>query len=149
MELPIKRFDPSVPLPQYKPGAACFDLFCREAAIIQPKEIKLMPVNFAVAIPQGYALLVFVRSSTPWKKGLMAANGVGVIDPFYCGDTDEVLIELYNFGDKPIEVTKGERLAQGMIVKFETVSWKEQDSLGSTGNNGYKGTSESASGFTH
>ncbi|HRH26487.1 MAG TPA: dUTP diphosphatase [Candidatus Paceibacterota bacterium] len=147
MELPIKRFDQSVPLPQYKPGAACFDLFCREAATIAPGEIKLMPVNFALAIPHGYALLVFVRSSTPWKKGLMSANGVGVVDPFYCGDKDEVLIELYNFTDKSIEVAKGERLAQGMIVKFESVTWKEQESLGNAGNGGYKATSEEASGF--
>ena len=37
-------------------------------------------------------LAIFARSSTPLKRGLMVANGVGVVDPDYSGPADEVKI---------------------------------------------------------
>lgn len=138
MNVKVKRFDKSLPLPEYEPGAACFDLSCRESLIIPPQKVKLVPLNIAVKTPSGYALLVFVRSSTPMKKGLMAANSVGVIDPFYCGENDEVLIQLLNFTGQDVTVTKGEVLAQGMMIKTENVKWNEVDQMGEKGQGGYK-----------
>ncbi len=137
MEIKVKRFDKSLPLPEYEKDAACFDLSCRETVTIAPKEVKLIPLNIAVKIPVGYSLLIFVRSSTPLKKGLMAANSVGIVDPFYCGDKDEVLIEFFNFTEKTVEVEKGEILAQGMVIKHETVTWQETDQMGEEGSGGY------------
>ena len=96
MKIKIKRFDKSFPLPTYEKEAACFDLVCRKGTIIRPSKIKLVPVNIAIELPRGQALLVFNRSSTPMRKGLLLANGVGVIDPFYNGDKDEIMIELFN-----------------------------------------------------
>lgn len=138
MEIKVKRFDKSLKLPEYEKGAACFDLFCREAVTILPKEVKLVPLNIAVKIPENYALLIFVRSSTPMKKGLMLANSVGIVDPFYCGEKDEVLCELLNFTDSPVKIHKGEMFAQGMLVKSEVVNWKEVDQMGEKGLGGYK-----------
>ena len=138
MELKVKRFDKSLPLPEYEKGAACFDLICREDAVIEPKEIKLVPANIAVKIPAGYALLIFIRSSTPMKKGLMLANGVAVGDPFYCGDKDEVLIEFWNFTGKAVNISKGEKLAQAMVIKSEMVTWNEVEQMGEEGVGGYK-----------
>lgn len=138
MDIKVKRFDKSIPLPEYDKKAACFDLRCREAVTIQPKEIKLVPANIAIKLPEGYALLVFVRSSTPMRKGLMLANSVGIVDPFYCGDKDEVLIEFMNFTDNPVEITKGERLAQGMVVKSEMIGWTEVEAMNEEGVGGYK-----------
>ncbi|HSX58052.1 MAG TPA: hypothetical protein VLE47_02145 [Candidatus Saccharimonadales bacterium] len=138
MEIKVKRFDKTLPLPDYEKGAACFDLPCRESTTIQPKEIKLIPLNVSVQIPEGFALLVFARSSTPWKKGLLVANSVGIVDPFYRGDKDEVLIELLNFSDKEVQIEKGELLAQGMIVKYETATWSEVNAMGEEGSGGYK-----------
>lgn len=138
MDIKVKRFDKSIPLPEYNKKAACFDLRCREDAVVGPKEIKLVPANIAVKIPEGYALLVFVRSSTPMKKGLMLANSVGIVDPFYCGDKDEVVIEFLNITDKPVEVHKGDQLAQGMIVKSEVVHWNEVEEMNEEGIGGYK-----------
>src|SRR5690348_8934430 len=97
MDIPIKRFDPQFPLPaESKDGAACFDLFCRETVTIPPHQIKPIKQNFALRIPKGYAMLIFSRSSTPLRKGLMLANGVAVIDAFYDGDDDEVLCFFHN-----------------------------------------------------
>jgi dUTPase len=47
MKIRFKRFDKSIPVPEYKTeGAACFDLYARETTKIKPKETALIPTNF-------------------------------------------------------------------------------------------------------
>lgn len=139
MDIPIKRFDPEYPLPKYsEPGAACFDLFCRETVTIKPHKLGAVRQNFALQIPSGHALLIFSRSSTPIKKGLMLANGVGVIDEFYHGDDDEVMTFFLNVTDEPVTIGAGERIAQGMIIKTESVNWREVASMDAGGHGGYR-----------
>ena len=142
MQIPIKRFEKTIPLPSYEKGAACFDLICRETVVIPPRQIKSVPQNIALQIPDGYALLVFSRSSTPMKKGLMLANSVGVIDPFYCGDNDENLAFFMNFTDSPVTVEAGEKIVQGMIIKTEPVEWQEVESFNELGHGGYQHATE-------
>ena len=129
MNIPIKRFDKSLPLPSGTDGAACFDLTARESVTIPAGQIKPVPLNIALKVPAGHVLLLFSRSSTPLRKGLMMANSVGVVDPFYCGDDDENLAFLYNFTDLPVTVDAGDRVVQGMIIKTEPVSWQEVELL--------------------
>ena len=88
-------------------------------------EVALVPTGLVMAIPPGHFLGVFARSSTPIKKGLMVANGVGVVDPDYCGERDEIKIEVYNFTSKPVHVQRGDRLAQGVIIPFARAAWHE------------------------
>lgn len=137
MDITVKRFDKSLPLPTYDGEAGCFDLFCRETLTVESQEVKLLPVNIAVRVPKGSVLLIFARSSTPWKKGLMLANGVGVVDPFYCGDSDEILIEVFNFRDRAVEIKKGESLAQGMIIRADKIHWNEVEKMPDKGHGGY------------
>lgn len=137
MKVKIKRFDSSIPLPSGKDGAACFDLICRETVTIPPHKIKAVAQNIAVKVPNGHALLLFTRSSTPHKVGLMLANGVGVVDPFYCGDDDENLAFLLNITDKPVTVKKGDRVVQAMVIKTEEVTWDEVNSMNEVGHGGY------------
>lgn len=138
MKLTIKRFDKTLPLPNYEEnGAVCFDFVVREKVEFEPNEIKLVPLNVAIKVPIGYALLVFSRSSTPLRKGLIVPHGAGIIDPFYCGDKDEIMIEFMNKTDKNVEITKGEFLAQGMLIKVEGVEWEEIETMESKGNGGY------------
>jgi dUTP pyrophosphatase len=150
MRIKIKRFDKSLPLPeteefesgstksQDKGMVAAFDFYCREDVLIPPHEIKLIPVNNAIAVPPDHFLLLSARSSTSWKKGLMLANGIGIVDPFYSGDKDEIKLQLFNITDKPVAVKKGEALAQGVIVKREAIEWIEVDSMGTDGHGGYQ-----------
>lgn len=139
MDIPIKRFDTAYPLPKYsKDGAACFDMFCRETVTIPPHQMKPIRQNFALRIPKGHALLIFSRSSTPLRKGLMLANGVGVIDEFYDGDNDEIMTFFLNVTDEPVTVEAGDRVAQGMIIRSEPVSWHEVASMDSEGHSGYQ-----------
>lgn len=137
MQIPIKRFDNSLPMPEYEKGAACFDLYSRKDELIKSGEIKLIPANVAIKVPEGYVMMLFARSSTPMRKGLMLANSVGILDPFFCGDRDEILMELYNFTKEDININKGETLAQCMLVKTEPVTWQEVSRMEDEGVGGY------------
>src|SRR5207237_3959231 len=106
--------------------AAAFDLYARINIEIPPKEFKYVPLNVAIETPPGYFLLLAPRSSTH-KKGLWMANGIGIGDPDFSGDNDEYHAVYYNFTDKPVSIEKGERIAQGLIVKREVVQWHEVD----------------------
>ncbi len=142
MNIPIKRFDTNFPLPSPTNNAACFDLICRQTVTIPAHKIKAIPQNIALKIPKGYALLLFSRSSTPLRKGLMLANGVGVIDPFYCGDKDENFAFFLNITDQPVTVEAGDKIVQGMIIKTEPVTWLETKTMNDSGHGGYQHADE-------
>lgn len=123
----IRRLHPSVPLPQYQtPGSAGFDLAASADVTIPPGTIALVPTGLVIQVPAGHFLGIFARSSTPMKKGLMVANGVGVIDEDYCGPADEVKIQVLNFTAQSVEIKHGDRIAQGLFLPVTRVAWKEE-----------------------
>ena len=133
MKAKIKRIDASLPLPVYHTkGSVGFDIVCREDTVVKPKEIALVPGNVVVKVPEGYMLLVALRSSTPRKYGLIKPHGVGILDNDYCGDEDEIKIQVYNFTDWDVVVKRGDRIAQGVFVKVEKFEWEEVDMMGSS-----------------
>lgn len=95
-----------------------------------------------IAVPDGYFLGIFARSSTPLKKGLMVANGVGVIDPDYSGPTDEIKIQVLNITDAPVKVTRGDRIAQGILLPCPTVDWEEVAEISATSRGGFGSTGQ-------
>ena len=143
MSLPVDIFrtHPDAVIPEYKTVGACaFDLSTIEDATIAPGEIVRLRTGIVICVPAGFVLLVAARSSLPKKHGLCVPQGVGIVDNDYCGPTDELLIQLLNFSDKPVEVKKGDRLAQGMIVPFGRASFVEVDGLASPSRGGYGST---------
>ena len=60
-----------------------FDLAAAQDVTIAPGQIALVPTGLVIEVPTGHCLAIFARSSTPLKRGLMVANGVGIIDPDY------------------------------------------------------------------
>ena len=127
MQIPITRLDPAVVLPQYEtPGAAGFDLASSVDMTIQPGEVTLVPTGLVIAVPAGHVLGIFARSSTPLKRGLMVANGVGLVDSDYRGPKDEIKIEVLNFTAAPVAVKRGDRLAQGVILPFVRAEWRDE-----------------------
>jgi len=118
--------DPSIPFPSYQtPGAAGFDLAASADLTIEPGRVALVPTGLVIEAPAGHFLGIFARSSTPLKKGLMVANGVGVVDQDYCGPTDEVKIQVLNFTAAAIDVKRGDRIAQGLFLPVTRVEWEE------------------------
>jgi dUTP pyrophosphatase len=130
MKLIAKRFDKSLPLPTYEKGAAGFDFVCRSNTTIKPKEIKALPGNIALDIPEGYVLLVVPRSSTANKLGLMMPHSIGVVDPFYDGEDNEIVLLFYNFTNKTVRIKRGDKIAQGILIKYEQVQFDESRKLG-------------------
>lgn len=129
MEIKIKRFDTSLPLPEYKTvGAAAFDLCARIEMLIKPRQIEYVPLNVAIEVPQGYFTKLVARSSTH-KLGIMAANGFGVIDSDYCGDDNEFMFAAYNFTEDPVRIERGHRIAQAIVMPVQQVSFVEVESL--------------------
>lgn len=139
----IKRFDKTLPLPEYKTrGAVAFDLSARETIKLKPGEIAYIPLNVAIRPPKGYFILQAPRSSTH-KLGLMAVNSVGVIDHDYSGDEDEYKFAAYNFTKKAILIEKGTRIAQGILLKYEQAAFREVPKMnrktrGGFGSTGHK-----------
>ena len=122
----VTRLSDGVPLPAYQtPGSAGFDLAARVEITVAPGEVALVPTGLVIAVPPGHFLGVFARSSTPLKRGLMVANGVGIVDADYCGPDDEVKIEVFNFTASPVRVAAGDRLAQGVVMPFVQARWTE------------------------
>lgn len=122
MKLEISRIDDSLPLPKYQSsGAVAFDLYSRLDITITPFDVTIAPTNLIVKVPVGYVLLLQSRSSLPIKKKLMVANSVGVIDQDYHGPEDEIGIELINFSNHDVQVARGERIAQAMLVSIAKI----------------------------
>ena len=143
MRLKIRRLDPTIPLPTYGTDeAAGFDLAAAHDVHVPPGQITLVKTGLVIQVPTGYFLGIFARSSTPLKRGLMVANGVGIIDPDYSGPNDEVMVQVLNFTATEVGVTRGERLAQAIVLPSPRVSWQEvteirevtRGGFGTTGN---------------
>ena len=119
MKLKIKRVNKSLPLPEYQTrGAVAFDLYARVETVIPPMKPTLIPTNLIIKIPPQHFLMLASRSSTPIKKGLMVANGIGVVDEDYRGNEDEIKLQMLNFTDKDVVVEKGERIGQAVLVQI-------------------------------
>jgi dUTP pyrophosphatase len=107
---------------------------------IAPGEVALVPTGLVIEVPPRHFLGIFARSSTPLKRGLMVANGVGVVDSDYCGPEDEIKIEVLNFTAAPVAVRRGDRLAQGIILPFVRAEWDEQPRPGRPTRGGFGAT---------
>ncbi len=130
MEVKIKRIDKTLPLPEYQTsGSVAFDLYSRQNMIIPAQSIGLIPINYIIEIPVGYMLTVVTRSSTPKRKGLSVPHGIGIIDQDYHGENDEILLQVYNFTNKDVEIKKGERIGQATFTRVDIAKWNEVDTM--------------------
>lgn len=141
MKVSITRVDRTLELPQYHTaGAAAFDFVTRETTVIAPGAIGLVPGNVIVKVPEGYALLVLPRSSLPRKKGLVCPHSLGLIDQDYHGPKDEIFVQVRNVTDAPVTVERGDRIAQGLFVKIDKVTFEEVNDHGAMTRGGFGST---------
>ena len=141
MRLKIKRLDPGIGLPEPASArAAGFDLASAVDVEIPARSIRLVGTGLVIDVPDGHFLGIFARSSTPLKRGLMVANGVGVVDADYCGPADEIKVQLLNFTDAPVHVKRGDRLAQGVVLPCPRVEWDEVAELAAPTRGGFGST---------
>jgi len=130
MTLRVTRIHPDAELPAYQTGdAAGFDLASVANVTVEPGRVGLIPTGLVIQVPFRMFLGIFARSSTPLKRGLMVANGVGVVDSDYCGPADEVKVQVINVTDAPVLVKRGDRIAQGIVLPAPRVAWQEVDEV--------------------
>lgn len=80
-------------------------------------------------IPEGFAGLIYARSGLASKKGLAAANKVGVVDSDY---REEIMVALHNHSDKVARVECGERIAQFIITPYLRANFEKVTELSYT-----------------
>jgi len=141
MRLKIRRLDPTVSLPAYGTDeAAGFDLAAAHDVRVAPGQIALVRTGLVIEVPTGHFLGIFARSSTPLKRGLMIANGVGVIDPDYSGPNDEVMVQVLNFTAAEVMLKRGDRLAQAVVLPAPRVTWEEVSEIRQATRGGFGAT---------
>ena len=142
MKVRIKRIDKTLPLPVYETqGAVGFDLYAREERLIKAHTLDRIPSNVIIETPKGYGLIISLRSSTPKKWGLLIPHGVGVIDQDYCGENDEILIQVINFTDQDIVIDRGTKIAQGLFVRIDQMEFEEHAKMTDESRGGFGSTS--------
>lgn len=97
--------------------------------VLHPGERKLVSTGLRIALPTGYEAQVRPRSGLALKRGVTVLNAPGTIDADYRGDIGVILI---NHDRLPFEITDGERIAQLVIAKYESISWKVVENLDHT-----------------
>lgn len=96
---------------------------------LQPGEIKKIPTGIKVQMNQDEMLMIVVRSSTGFKYNVRMCNQVGIIESDYYNNSSNeghMWIALQNEGTEVFKVEAGDRIAQGIFVKFLTVDEEEK-----------------------
>lgn len=120
------------PLPGYAtPLSAGMDLraFLDAPVTLAPLERRLIPTGLHIALPPGYEAQVRPRSGLALKKGITLLNSPGTIDADYRGEIGVILI---NLSAEPFVVNDGERIAQLVVARHETVTWTPAETLDDT-----------------
>lgn len=118
--LKVKKLHPDALLPKRgTPGSAGFDLYSVDNFVIQPgagnyDNSVVIPTGIAIQMPHGFYGRIAPRSGLAVKYSLNVH--AGVIDPDYTG---EIAVALINHGGRPVEIKKGERVAQ-LILEWHS-----------------------------
>ncbi len=135
MRISVEAIRPNAKLPSRgSEQAAGYDLYAciteGETVTIMPGETVMIGTGLRIAIPEGYAGMIFARSGLAAKKGLRPANCVGVCDSDYRG---EYMVAMHNDSRHPAEVRDGDRIAQLVVMPFLFVEYNKVDELDETG----------------
>jgi dUTP pyrophosphatase len=111
-------------------GDAGYDLFAAEPARLEPGARASVGTGIAVAIPDGCAGLVLPRSGLAAKHGITLPNAPGLIDSGYRGEVRVLLLNADR--SEPFDVSVGDRIAQLVLVRFESGPAEEVAELDET-----------------
>ncbi len=147
MKIKIKYFPGAKKLEKIEKGN-WIDVYANETMYIKQGESALIPLGFAMQLPQGYEAHLAPRSSTFKKWGIIVTNSFGVIDTSYCGDNDQWMLAVYCLsptqfinGMPCTRIEKGDKIAQFRIVEsMPEIEFEEVDSLGNKDRSGFGST---------
>ena len=134
LELHIERLDQTIPPPQYAyPGDAGLDLRAGCDCTLLPEARAPIPTALKVAIPEGYAGFVLPRSGLAARCGFSLVNTPGLIDSQYRGEV--TVLAINHDANNPIEIKKGDRIAQLVILPIPLIKLVEVSKLDETDRN--------------
>lgn len=120
------------PLPAYETElSAGMDLRANldESVTLNSLQRMLIPTGLFIALEKGSEAQIRPRSGMAYKHGISVLNSPGTIDADYRG---EIKVLLINLSADPVTISDGDRIAQMVIAKHETVEWEESDTLSET-----------------
>jgi len=140
MKVQIKKLHPDAVIPKYATvGSAGFDLVAVEDVVIEAGFTILVKTGIAVAVPPGFELQIRPRSGTSLKTALRVANSPGTVDSDYRGEICVIMTNAKShpttgnvFLYDPIEIKKGDRIAQGVICPVYQAEFEEVETLDET-----------------
>lgn len=141
IEIKIEKVDPELPLPEYSHGEEDVGMDLRSSmnTAVRSGEWKLVKTGIKMSIPKGYGGFVSPRSGMALKEGITVLNSPGVIDPGYRGELGVILI---NHSDEDFFISKGDRIAQFIVLRTPRIEWNLVDDLEDSerGETGFGGT---------
>ena len=130
MKLSVIKLDPELPDPKRAhPDDAGLDLRARHPAELAPTERATIATGVAVAIPSGHAGLIVPRSGLASRYGIGLVNAPGLVDPGYRGELKVILV---NLGERRRDISRGDRIAQLVIVPMAPIAVEIVDRLDET-----------------
>ncbi len=110
-----------------------------ESVFLKPLQRELIATGLFIELPEGYEAQIRPRSGLAFKHGITVLNSPGTIDADYRG---EIKVLLVNLSNDDFEVLPGERVAQMIVAKHETIVWEAVEQLSDTvrGAGGYGST---------
>jgi dUTP pyrophosphatase len=141
MLIRVKRLHPDARLPAYAHGPredAGLDLCALQDTLLEPNVPAAIPTGLAFEIPPGFEAQIRPRSGLALRHAVTLPNAPATIDPGYRG---ELKIILLNLGRSPYQVHAGDRIAQMVIARYESVEWEEGDLADSARGDGGFGSS--------
>ena len=121
------------PLPEYATAfSAGLDVRAAnfEPVVLKPLCRAMIPTGLYLEIPEGYEVQVRPRSGLAAKRGITVLNAPGTIDSDYRG---EVCVILVNLSNEDFTVERGERIAQLVLARHETIEWVPSEELSESG----------------
>ena len=97
-----------------------------ESIVLKPFQRLVVKTGLFISLQQGYEAQIRPRSGLALKKGITVLNSPGTIDADYRGEIGVILI---NLSDSDFEINTGDRIAQMIIAKHETIEWEAVDKL--------------------
>lgn len=132
------------PLPKYQTElSAGMDLYANleEDITLKSLERKLIATGLFLEIPAGFEAQVRPRSGLAIKNGITVLNSPGTIDADYRGEIGVILV---NLSTEDFTIKNGDRIAQMVIAKYESITWQEVNKITDSerGQGGFGSTSK-------
>lgn len=148
MIIRIKYFDKATKLKKITKGN-WIDVYANKDIFVKCGERAMVPLGFALELPEGWEGHLAPRSSTFKTWGIIQTNSVGVVDDTYIGDNDQWHMPVYCLQGKDIEsengeevkgtwIRKGDKIGQFRIMEvMPEIEFEEVDSFGNEDRGGF------------